>query len=312
MFLLNISTRPVFVGFSPLYWFFDDKRKSDEKPSVENFKKCYQRKCNENQKPGEFEKRLLVELLGGLGIIGGGAAFLYGKFKDKKILKWIGGILGVSGIGSLITGIAKFIGMDFKNILPKGSKLKNNSVASEPKKKDSANPPETTTLIVPDKSPDKDLSIEPDDPSFQEQASRIFRGFVKYTIREMEEYDHVLQNPKFRMLVTAIGGGWIYSGREALEICNRFINGKLDFETAEGKKYSQLEEDEKVVEYAKVLDIDKDASVEEIKKAYKTKSRYYHPDNAKNINMSEKDAAEMFCRVSEASEYLTKRAEGKS
>lgn len=54
-----------------------------------------------------------------------------------------------------------------------------------------------------------------------------------------------------------------------------------------------------VKDYYKILDLSEDASVDDIKKAYRKKARIYHPD----VNHSP-DAKDMFIRVTEAYEFL--------
>ncbi|MGB5926871.1 MAG: DnaJ domain-containing protein [Cyclobacteriaceae bacterium] len=56
--------------------------------------------------------------------------------------------------------------------------------------------------------------------------------------------------------------------------------------------------------YLQILGLTSDATDEEIRKAYRTKSKMYHPD----VNKSE-DAAELFHRIKEAYDYLTKEPE---
>ncbi|MFA0964018.1 DnaJ domain-containing protein [Roseivirga sp. BDSF3-8] len=56
--------------------------------------------------------------------------------------------------------------------------------------------------------------------------------------------------------------------------------------------------------YLQILDLGNDATKEDIRKAYRNKSKKYHPD----VNKSQ-DAAELFHRIKEAYDYLTKEPE---
>jgi curved DNA-binding protein len=55
------------------------------------------------------------------------------------------------------------------------------------------------------------------------------------------------------------------------------------------------------VDYYKILGVNKDASVEEIRKAYRKLARKYHPD----LNPNDKDAEQKFKEINEANEVLT-------
>ena len=54
-------------------------------------------------------------------------------------------------------------------------------------------------------------------------------------------------------------------------------------------------------DYYKILEIDKKATPEEIKKAYRTLAKKYHPDR----NQDDKKAEERFKLVNEANEVLS-------
>ncbi|MBL7710944.1 MAG: J domain-containing protein [Chitinophagaceae bacterium] len=56
-----------------------------------------------------------------------------------------------------------------------------------------------------------------------------------------------------------------------------------------------------MVDYYKILGVNKDASVEEIKKAYRKLARKYHPD----LNPNDKEAEQKFKEINEANEVLT-------
>ena len=55
------------------------------------------------------------------------------------------------------------------------------------------------------------------------------------------------------------------------------------------------------VDYYKILGIKKDASVEDIKKAYRKLARKYHPD----LNPNNKEANKQFQQINEANEVLS-------
>ena len=55
------------------------------------------------------------------------------------------------------------------------------------------------------------------------------------------------------------------------------------------------------IDYYKILDVDKGASDEEIKKAYRKLARKYHPD----LNPNDKKANGMFQQINEANEVLS-------
>lgn len=60
-------------------------------------------------------------------------------------------------------------------------------------------------------------------------------------------------------------------------------------------------------QYYKILGLQPDATIEQLKKAYRNKARQYHPDlNSRN------DAAEIFIAINEAYEYLEKYIDRKS
>jgi curved DNA-binding protein len=55
------------------------------------------------------------------------------------------------------------------------------------------------------------------------------------------------------------------------------------------------------VDYYKILGIDKNASTEDVKKAYRKLARKYHPD----VNPNNKEAHKKFQEINEANEVLT-------
>ena len=55
------------------------------------------------------------------------------------------------------------------------------------------------------------------------------------------------------------------------------------------------------IDYYKVLGVDKKASIDEIKKAYRKLARKHHPD----LNPNDEEAEKRFKRVNEANEVLS-------
>ena len=55
------------------------------------------------------------------------------------------------------------------------------------------------------------------------------------------------------------------------------------------------------VDYYKILELDKSATTEQIKKAYRKLARKYHPD----LNPDNKEANKMFQQINEAHEVLS-------
>jgi curved DNA-binding protein len=55
------------------------------------------------------------------------------------------------------------------------------------------------------------------------------------------------------------------------------------------------------IDYYKILGVDKSASVEDIKKAYRKLARKFHPD----LNPNDKEANKKFQQVNEANEVLS-------
>ncbi len=67
---------------------------------------------------------------------------------------------------------------------------------------------------------------------------------------------------------------------------------------------SQLEEEDEHASYYAVLNVAKDASQEEIKKAYRTLANVFHPDKHRDANIKDQ-AQQAFARLQEAYEVLS-------
>lgn len=186
MFLMDISTKSVSAAFAPLYWLLDESKKLDEKPTVENFKRCYQEKCAKNQKPGGLEKRLLLECLGGLGFIGGAILSLYGYVRKSKLFQVIGGALALSGVGSFITGLVKYFTLGINKIgkINNSESKKQKAPIKENKKAETIIPSSGKALIIysapKDGIPAIPLLLQEGfiDPSYAKQIQRILVGSI--------------------------------------------------------------------------------------------------------------------------------------
>jgi DnaJ family protein C protein 11 len=67
---------------------------------------------------------------------------------------------------------------------------------------------------------------------------------------------------------------------------------------------SQLEEEEEHVSYYAVLNVAREASQEEIKKAYRTLANVFHPDKHRDESIKDQ-AQQAFARLQEAYEVLS-------
>ncbi len=327
--LLNISTQPVNIIFSPLYWLLDDTKSKDERPTPESFKNSYQRRCDQNRTPAGLENILLVQILGGLAIVGGVVSWFFGRSKESNVLKSIGAALGLGGIGAFVTGIFKGFGFDIKNpaqdlnqnanttslepSINNGSPNSQESVVSPNIEVVSTIPQDRSLVVIaPASDSSNGVSIQekqdtktpnnlPSQPGYLEQAKRLITDIAKYCTGKASDYQHLLYDPRFQVLTIALGGKWIFIGAEVLKVYLAYLNGKLNYETEEGVKVSDLGENDKVKEYCKVLDLGLNPTEEEIKKAYRDKAKKYHPDR----NPGDETAAKKFCAVQEAYEFLT-------
>jgi curved DNA-binding protein len=61
------------------------------------------------------------------------------------------------------------------------------------------------------------------------------------------------------------------------------------------------------VDYYKILGVDKTATTEDVRKAYRKLARKYHPD----LNPNDKEAHKKFQQINEANEVLSDPAEKK-
>lgn len=130
---IRVSNKPVHILFAPIFWLLDNTGPKGEKPTPRNFRKCYERLAEKKEKPGGLEKRLFLEMLGGLGILGGGICWLYGYFKDSSLFKFLGGAISLGGLASGAVGIFKYFSLDFGNLFTmKKSKKKDSPGASGP------------------------------------------------------------------------------------------------------------------------------------------------------------------------------------
>ncbi len=273
--ILNISTQPVNILYSPLFWFLDEKREQTQRPTPKNFRDCYVEKCSRNQMPGDMEKRLCAEFLGGLGIIGGGLLWLYGHFKEKSFLKYVGGLVSFSGIGSLVTGLIKFNTLGFKSLFdiksenqsPTNNPTENNNsptpessnTTPEPEKENitinpdavvSENYSKNFALIVvnnPDASKEESLNKSEEikldfsnlkSPSFLTQTGRIAYGVLSFIQRKANENQEILNDPAVQIFTYAVGGKYLFLALNIFGIYQEFKKGDFKFKTEDGKEYS--------------------------------------------------------------------------
>lgn len=267
--ILNISTQPVNILYSPLFWFLDEKRDQAQRPTPKNFRDCYLEKCSKNQMPGDLEKRLCSEFLGGLGIIGGGLFWLYGHFKEKSFFKYIGGLLSLSGIGSLVTGLIKFNTLGFKalfDIKSENQSPTNNSTSPEPSSETPEVEKENITvqpdavvsesfsknfaLIVvnnPDASKETELGKSEEikldfstlkSPTFLTQTGRIAYGVLSFIQRKANEHHEILNDPAVQIFTYAVGGKYLFLALNIFGIYQEFRKGDFKFKTEDGKEYS--------------------------------------------------------------------------
>lgn len=304
MILLDISSQPVWGGFAPLFWAFDRKRPKTEVPTRTNFKTCYERRTKEGSKPGPLEKRLLIELFGSLGVIGGGALYAWGKLRDKKWTRRIGATLGLASIGAAITGVIKFFNLDLNKFLQSNVPSKKNTDTE--KKQDTVT--RTLSLFIAEaRQNDADLDAKMKaDPTFKQQFTNISNGLILF-LRDKLSENEILHSPAVKNTLKAAGYGWIYSGIEVMNIYEQFIRGELEFESTDGRKYSTLNQDEKIKENCTLLEISIDDSKDQKKldKAYRKKAIQHHPDSVQDIEKKQ-EAAKQFCRIAEAYEFLSK------
>lgn len=81
---------------------------------------------------------------------------------------------------------------------------------------------------------------------------------------------------------------------------------------ATGETEPEEEDNEKFIDYYEILEVDENATEEEIKKAYRDLAKKYHPDKQQNETEEEKaEAAEIMKQINEAKEVLLNTEERK-
>ena len=303
--ILNISTKPVSTVFAPLFWIFDENLPKDEEATTENFKKCYLERCKKKQPPGHVEKRLLIEFLGCLGILGGGAIWLYGRFKNSSLFKIIGGVCAIGGVGSTVTGAIKHYTLGISELLKLNSKKSDRTKSGEkneaeeeppiqtppPRNSQEADPiPKNRSLVPVNKQeskddtkedkPEEDFNIEDlPEPTIREQLLRIGGGSAD------KVYEFLEERPQLKHMLNILpGGSEVLLAIEAAKLFSEFQKGNLKFEkidpaTGQKTQYNYSDDKEMLFKEACVeLGVKEDATEEEVKKAYRLEARKHHPD----------------------------------
>ena len=223
--LVNTSTRPVHPLFAPLYWLLDENKKLDEQPTVENFTRCYQEKCNKNQKPGELEKRLFLECLGGLGFLGGAALLFLGYVRKSKLFEILGGALALSGVGSFAAGFVKYFTLGINKI------GKINNVEKEKKKiqveevKVNKNQPTASSMaLVPYSPPESRSSFfqvplgeRIIDPSYVRQIQRILISSISKIHEKLKRNREWLVDPNLEAAMFIFANPAIFVAYRAMK-----------------------------------------------------------------------------------------------
>lgn len=316
MFILDISTKLVSMAFAPLFWIFDETRKADEKPTLENFNKCYHKKCSKNQKPGELEKRLLLELLGGLGFIGGALLSLYGYAKKSKLFKIIGGAFTLSGLGSFITGCIKYFTLGINEI----GKINNSENKEKKKDTNKTTPkPSGTALTIYSGSQDKKPttgSLPPEcfiNPTYIQQIQRILNGVINKLNEQLKKNKNLWGDPSIETAMFIFANPTVFVAYRAMKDFYGLGDEQLiagsneeqqfyeDTSKARTEYYnSQFSGHDASIEYRKEIDrlnelvseynlscgpseaklnqVKEDLTDDEIKKIYRKLAFKFHPD----------------------------------
>lgn len=309
----NILTKPIHKVFAPLFWILDESLPKDEEPTLENFKNCYVNKCKKKEPPGWLEKRLLLEFLGGLGILGGGAFWLYGKFKDSTFWKVAGGVCAIGGIGSGGTGFIKNWQLKIGELLKLNPKKPGSALSEQQPApiQTSSSPPGTSLMIVssdgnemkegPESLDDFNFEVL-QEPSLIQQLSNITKKFADKSIDEV--YDFFRDHPRLQFLASVLPGG--VQVILAIEAAKAFKEGKFTFEgidpeTGGSRQYNYSDNKDKLFKaFCQELEVNENASKEEIKAAYRKAARTYHPDR----NPGDLVALEKFKKAATAYEFI--------
>ncbi len=336
--IFNISTRPLHTAFAPLFWIFDETIPKGEKPTPENFRKCFLEKCRKNEKPGPLEKMLLATFAGGGGILGGGLLYAFGRFKDSKLWKIFGGIISLGGMVSVVTGLIQYSRLEFDklfNLTPRNNGGPVPSGQPDPVSPPVQSPPsdsENSSEAIPrnrslviigegsisEAHQDRNMNNEniPEDertlpgdikePTMFESARRVGKGTVKKAVSVASD---TLQDPLVSGLVLIFGGAKIFLVVEALKAFQAFQRGEFKFEDVDpktGKKteysYKNTSPQKLFEEACKKLGVGKNATPDEVKKAYRNAAFKHHPDR----NPGDKDAEHKFKEAAAAYEIICK------
>ena len=319
------------MAFAPLFWLFDETIPKDEKPTLENFKNCY---LNKKTKPGGAEKRLLIELLGGLGVIGGVTLWIYGWFKNSNLWKYLGGGLSLGGLGATVTGIVKYYKLGIGELLkfdPKKADKKDRKQddldptpvqtppSSPPASSQSSSGPVSvdTRLVIVKKSEDRNgeksenkqgvennfgIEEELQVSSARQQALNISTGFV-HACAEITS-DFLKDHPNLKPFV------YMFPGVKELlfidDVIKKFKEGKSNFEyydpeDKETRTYTYSNNTERKLNDAyKTLGVNEGSTEEEVKKAYRDAAMKHHPDR----NPGDDEAPQKFKNAALAYEVI--------
>ena len=312
----GLQTKPVSMACAPMYWLLDEKVPQDEPPTVDNFKNCFERRCEEKKKPGKLEERSLLEVLGALAAVGGVLYLSYSYIKNSRIGKFIGSILSLGGIGGFVVGLFKSSSISklVKSLLVP---LVNESLKPKPTVHAKQNKPETvsrqnnsaplstsTALMVIAVTNQEEgqkivtveeLSARP----VSQQILFIGQGLLRLAGKKTDNF-RFLGNEEFRMFVASFTGMPGTVAIECLDILRQYLMGELRFEEKEAPHYTQKQSPRR--DYYDTLGVSPNATQDEIKLAYRKKALECHPDRNPG---KEKEATKRFCELSEAFEVLS-------